>query len=60
MTVVKEEVLCKKIKTLESELDEYKKREEQNKLLKKMKVSGSMIKREIDNNKNTFFFSPTN
>ncbi|XP_050436659.1 centrosomal protein of 290 kDa isoform X2 [Adelges cooleyi] len=48
MTVVKEEVLCKKIKTLESELDEYKKREEQNKLLKKMKSDELVGKWEMN------------
>lgn len=38
LSVVKEEVLTKKIKTLEIQLDEYKKKDEQNKLLRKLKV----------------------
>jgi len=38
MSVVKEEGLIKKIKTLEIQLDEYKKKDEQNKLLRKLKV----------------------
>lgn len=38
MSIVKEEGLTKKIKTLEKELDEYKKKDEQNKLLRKLKV----------------------
>jgi len=36
--VVKEEALIKKVKTLEIQLDEYKKKDEQNKLLRKLKV----------------------
>lgn len=36
--VVKEEVLTKKIKTLETQLDEYKKKDEQNKIIRKLKV----------------------
>lgn len=38
MSVIKEEVLVKKIKKLEIQLDEYKKKDEQNKLLRKLKV----------------------
>lgn len=38
MTIVKEEVLTKKIKILETQLEEYKKKDEQNKLLRKLKV----------------------
>lgn len=38
MLVVKEEVLTKKIKTLETQLEEYKKKDEQNKMLRKLKV----------------------
>lgn len=36
--VVKEEILTKKIKTLETQLDEYKKKDEQNKIIRKLKV----------------------
>lgn len=36
--VVKEEVLTKKIKTLETQLDKYKKKDEQNKIIRKLKV----------------------
>lgn len=39
LTVIKEEVLTKKIKTLEIQLDEYKKKDDQNKLLRKLKVT---------------------
>lgn len=38
MSVVKEEALLKKIKTLEVQLDDYKKKDEQNKMLRKLKV----------------------
>lgn len=38
MSVVKEETLLKKIKTLEVQLDDYKKKDEQNKMLRKLKV----------------------
>jgi len=38
MSVVKEEALLKKIKTLEIQLDDYKKKDEQNKMLRKLKV----------------------
>lgn len=36
--VVKEEILTKKIKNLETQLDEYKKKDEQNKIIRKLKV----------------------
>jgi len=38
MSVVKEEALLKKIKILEVQLDDYKKKDEQNKMLRKLKV----------------------
>lgn len=38
MSVVKEEALLKKIKKLEVQLDDYKKKDEQNKMLRKLKV----------------------
>lgn len=38
MSVVKEEALLKKIKTLEVQLDDYKKKDEQNKMIRKLKV----------------------
>lgn len=43
MTVVKEEALVKKIKTLEVQLDDYKKKDEQNKMLRKLKVLISVM-----------------
>jgi len=43
MSAVKEEGLTKKIKTLEIQLDEYKKKDEQNKLLRKLKVEIFML-----------------
>lgn len=38
ISAVKEEGLIKKIKKLEAQLDEYKKKDEQNKMLRKLKV----------------------
>lgn len=43
LTVIKEEVLTKKIKTLEIQLDEYKKKDDQIKLLRKLKVNTLQI-----------------
>lgn len=52
--VVKEEVLTKKIKTLEMQLDDYKKKDEQNKMLRKLKVFMGSV-RLVRNIKNIFF-----
>lgn len=43
ISVVKEELLSKKIKTLEVQLEEYKKKDDQNKLLRKLKVYNCRI-----------------
>ncbi|XP_025411308.1 myosin-8-like isoform X3 [Sipha flava] len=48
VSVVKEEGLIKKIKTLELQLDEYKKKEEQNKMLRKLKSDEQVGKWEVN------------
>ncbi|XP_060838928.1 centrosomal protein of 290 kDa-like isoform X2 [Rhopalosiphum padi] len=48
MSVVKEEALLKKIKTLEIQLDDYKKKDEQNKMLRKLKSDEQVGKWEMN------------
>ncbi|XP_022173371.1 centrosomal protein of 290 kDa-like isoform X2 [Myzus persicae] len=48
MSVVKEEALLKKIKTLEVQLDDYKKKDEQNKMLRKLKSDEQVGKWEMN------------
>ncbi|XP_027846641.2 centrosomal protein of 290 kDa [Aphis gossypii] len=48
ISVVKEEALLKKIKTLEVQLDDYKKKDEQNKMLRKLKSDEQVGKWEIN------------
>ncbi|XP_050520658.1 centrosomal protein of 290 kDa isoform X2 [Daktulosphaira vitifoliae] len=46
--IVKEEVLTKKIKALETELEEYKKKDEENKVFRKMKSDEQVSKWEVN------------
>ncbi|KAL4149414.1 hypothetical protein QTP88_003367 [Uroleucon formosanum] len=48
MSVVKEEALLKKIKKLEVQLDDYKKKDEQNKMLRKLKSDEQVGKWEMN------------
>ncbi|XP_060881211.1 centrosomal protein of 290 kDa-like isoform X2 [Metopolophium dirhodum] len=48
MSVVKEEALLKKIKILEVQLDDYKKKDEQNKMLRKLKSDEQVGKWEMN------------